>query len=176
MLYVDGFLCEWMVWFSWLMLWIWYGGAFMFLVWISIEVGVVGRRRFDGLGEVIEERPQGVWFYSPTGFYILFVYNRDGRPRVRALGHLSEQLSERDPAGQLARARIGQVDGFPSLEPSTMVLSLRLWIGSSSFDSCLVLILLGLDFIWCDDWRLLAHSLLSNLDAYCSYFCVLWWL
>ena len=44
--------------------------------------------------------------------------SEDERPWIRALGHLSDSLSERDVAGQLARARIGQVDGFPRLEPS----------------------------------------------------------
>ena len=36
-----------------------------------------------------------------------------------ALGHLSDSLSERDPAKQLARARIGHVDGLPRMRLST---------------------------------------------------------
>ena len=83
-------------------------------------------------------RQQGVRRIVPTSLHFSFGPSGDWRPWIRALGHLSNSLSERDPAGQLARARIGQVDGFSSLEPSTMVLSLRWWIGDSSCDLCLL--------------------------------------
>ena len=36
------------------------GGAFILLVWISIEAGVVEKKRFVDLGVVIGERPQGI--------------------------------------------------------------------------------------------------------------------
>ena len=59
--------------------------------------------------------------------------NEDERLWIRALGHLSDCLSERDLAEQLARDRIGHIDGFPGMRPSIMVLSLRSFrIGDSS--------------------------------------------
>ena len=80
------------------------------------------------------------WKCIPEGAYKMFdelfqrVYTSHlgqveiKRPWIQALGHLSNSLSERDPAEQLARARIDQVDRFSRMEPSIIVLSLR-WFG-----------------------------------------------
>ena len=135
-LYVDGFPFEWMNGFHVdemvLMGFPWRSGAFIRFGLISFVLVWVWKRYWVPLGVHTGRRLQGVRRIVPTSFYLLFGPSGDWRPWIRALGYLSDRLSERDPVGQLIEPRIGQVDGFPSLEPSTMVLSLRWRIGSSS--------------------------------------------
>ena len=101
------------------------GVVLLFFGFISLVLVCVWKRCWVLLEVHTGRRLQGVRRIVPTSLHFLFGPSGDGRPWIRALGHLSDSLSERDPAEQLARARIGHVDGFPSLDPSTMVLSFR---------------------------------------------------
>ena len=136
LLYVDGFPFEWMMWFLYDEIVLigspWRSGAFILFGLISLMFCGVWRRCWVPLGVHTGWRLQGVRQIVPTNLHFSFMPSGDWGPWIRALGCLSDNLSERDPTELLIRARIGQVDGFPSMEPSTMVLSLRFWIGRSS--------------------------------------------
>ena len=77
------------------------------------------KRCWVPLGVHTGRRLQGVRRIVLISLYFSFGQSGDWIPWIQALGHLSDSLNERDPAEQLARARIGHVDGFPSLETST---------------------------------------------------------
>ena len=94
------------------------GVVLSFFVLISLVLVGVWKRCWVPLGVHTGRRLQGVRRIVSTSLHFLFGPSGDERPWIRALGHLSDSLSERDPAEQLARAQIGQVDGFPSMEPS----------------------------------------------------------
>ena len=95
------------------------GVVLSFFGLISLVLICVWKRCWVPLGVHTGRHLQGVRRIVPTSFHLLFGLSGDGRPRIRALRHISNRLSERDQAEQFARARIGQVDGFSSLEPST---------------------------------------------------------
>ena len=108
------------------------GVVLSFFGLISLVLVCVWKRCWVPLGVHTGRRQQGVRRIVPTSLHFSFGPSGDERPWIRALGHLFDSLSERDPVEQLAQARIGQVNGFPSMEPSTMVLSLIFCIGDSS--------------------------------------------